>query len=333
MTAISYHATINDLQGFAFAGRGPFGRPRWFALLEQGLPETGGKTPLFLLARNGTGALALPLVLQGNGLENLDNWYGFTWAPLATPGADGPALLGAAARDLAARTHRVTLGKLPEEDGTAALIAAAFRRAGWLVRDDICDTNRFLPVAGRSYGEYLATRPGALRTTLKRKSGRLEVMIYNDFRDYAWAEYEDVYRHSWKPGEGDRALLRRFAQGEGAAGRIRLALARHDGAVVAAQFWTVEDGVAWIHKLAHRESARALSPGTVLTAALMQRVIDQDRVELVDFGTGDDRYKRDWMECTRPRRRLACWRPGDPRNWPAIGKAALRTLVSRRAAG
>ena len=36
MTAVSYHHTINDLQGLEFAADGPFGRREWFALLEQG---------------------------------------------------------------------------------------------------------------------------------------------------------------------------------------------------------------------------------------------------------------------------------------------------------
>ena len=85
--------------------------------------------------------------------------------------------------------------------------------------------------------------------------------------------------------------------------------------------------------MAHRESAKPLSPGTTLTAALMERVIDHDGVSLVDFGTGDDAYKRDWMEDARPRYRLECWRKGDPRNWPAIGKARLRKLVSANAHG
>ena len=77
----------------------------------------------------------------------------------------------------------------------------------------------------------------------------------------------------------------------------------------------------------------SLSPGTTLTAALLERVIDGDGVDLVDFGTGDDAYKRDWMEEARPRYRLQCWRKRDPRNWPAIAKARLRTLVSRRGGG
>ncbi len=64
-----------------------------------------------------------------------------------------------------------------------------------------------------------------------------------------------------------------------------------------------------------------LSAGTTLTAALFAHVIDRDRVELVDFGTGDDPYKRDWMEQVRPRYRLACWSPRQPAQLAADGQS------------
>ena len=98
------------------------------------------------------------------------------------------------------------------------------------------------------------------------------------------------------------------------------------GAVVAAQFWTVEHGTAWIHKLAHLESAKPLSAGTTLSAALFEHVIDRDKVELIDFGTGNDPYKADWMELDRPRYRIDCLDPAQPRAWPALAKRALAPL-------
>ncbi len=202
-----------------------------------------------------------------------------------------------------------------------------------MVAREWCDSNHVLEVAGRSFAEYLGGRPGPVRTTLKRKAKKVSIEILRDFHRDAWQDYETVYAESWKPGEGDPTLLRRFAEAEGAAGRLRVGLARHEGDVVAAQFWTVEDGTAYIHKLAHRESAKPLSAGTTLTAALFEHTIDRDCVKLVDFGTGDDPYKRDWMEQVRPRYRLTCWRRGAPRNWPEMGKALLRRLVSRGAHG
>jgi hypothetical protein len=328
VTAVSYHDTVNDLQGLAFAEGGPFARREWFALL-----ENAGARPFVALACEGDEAVALTLTRGAGGLENLTNWYAFTWTELATGPTARPALLERLARDLASRASSLTLSKLPDEDGTATRLETAFRQAGWFVRRERCDTNHVLQVAGRSYADYLAARPGPLRTTLKRKAKKVQVEILTQFDPDAWSSYQAVYAESWKPEEGDPDLLRRFAESEGKAGRLRLGVARHEGEVVAAQMWTVEGGVAYIHKLAHLESAKPLSAGTTLTAALFEHVIDRDGVEWVDFGTGDDPYKRDWMEQVRPRYRLTCWRPSDPRNWPAIGKAWLRKLVSRPYAG
>jgi hypothetical protein len=323
VTAISYHASVKDVQAQPLAANGPFGRREWFEKLEATEPQ-----PVFAVAEDASGAVVLPLRRCGRRLESLLNWYGFTWRPLATPYGSLDSLTTALAEGLAAQTSHVVLDRLPDEDGTARQLERAFTRAGWLVTCEPCDTNHVLPVAGRSYAEYLASRRGQLRVNLKRKAKRVDVEIVTSFDEFIWTSYEEIYAESWKPEEGDPALLRAFAEAEGAAGRIRLAVARHEGEAVAAQFWTVEDGTAYIHKLAHRESARPLSPGTTLTAALMEHVIDRDRVALVDFGTGDDAYKRDWMDDARPRYRLECWRKGDPRNWPAIGKRRLRTLVS-----
>jgi hypothetical protein len=328
VTAISYHASVKDVQAQPLAPAGPFARLDWFERLEATQPQ-----PLYAVAEDASGAVVLPLRRKGRRIESLLNWYGFTWRPLATPYGSVDSLTTALAKGLADQSSTIVLDRLPDEDGTARQLQRAFELAGWLVRREQCDTNRVLPIAGRSFAEYLEGRPGQLRTTLKRKAKKVDVEIVERFDEDIWASYEDIYGESWKPEEGDPALLRAFAEAEGAAGRIRLAIARSDGQPVAAQFWTVEGHTAYIHKLAHRESARALSPGTTLTAALLEHVIDRDRVELVDFGTGDDAYKRDWMEEERPRYRLTCWRKGDPRNWPAIGKARLRTLVSAHAHG
>ncbi len=328
VTAISYHDTVNDLQGLDWSASSPFARLEWFRLLEE-----SGVAPVFATIRKGGDAVTLPLRRNGARMESLTNWYAFTWADMRTSGLTDCTMAEDLARDLARRTVRVELSKLPEDDGTEGRLANAFEKAGWIVLRSPCDTNHILKLRGRDYCEYLADRPGRVRTTLKRKAKKVEVTLATSFSDEDWAFYEDIYADSWKPEEGDPAMLRRFAEGESVSGRYRFGLARHEGTPVAAQFWTVDSGIAYIHKLAHRESARPLSPGTTVTAALLQHVINTDGVTMVDFGTGDDPYKRDWMEDTRTRWRLSCLRPGSPRNWPDICKAALRKLVSRDLAG
>lgn len=329
MIATSYHDTVNVLQAPGFESASPFGRPEWFALLA----GEGGLPALIAMARQDDQAAALPLMRDGNALTSLANWYSFTWQPLLTAEAASEELFTAIARDLKKKEKRITLHALPDEDGTASMLARAFRAAGWWVIREEYDSNHILVVERRTYQDYLAGRHGSLRTTLKRKAKKVEIEIHTAFDANAWDEYETVYANSWKPAEGRPAMLRAFAKQEGAAGRLRLGIARHEGRAIAAQFWTVEMGTAYIHKLAHVKEAEPLSAGTVLTSALFEHVIDVDLVALIDFGTGDDPYKSMWMDTKRPRYRLDCHLPGNPASWRYFVKAGLRKLASSRHAG
>lgn len=324
MVDCSYQSKVNVLQGLNLASASPFDRAEWFTLLAEALPEAR-----IAVAVNGKGTAALPLVERPQRLEPLVNWYAFGWRPLFTPDAEREVLLADLARMLKTRRSRVTFWPVPEEDKSASTIESAFQKAGWITRRSVFDTCHVLPVEGRSYADYLAGRPGRLRTTLKRKAKKLGVEIHRDFNTSVWDTYEEIYSQSWKPEESDPALLRAFAEAEGNAGRIRLGLACHEGRPIAVQFWTVESGRAFIHKLAHLPDAQPLSPGSVLTAALMEHVIDKDRVNVVDFGTGDDPYKRDWMESTEPRYLIDCHDPAALRSWPYIIRNTAQNLASR----
>jgi hypothetical protein len=326
---VEYHADLKEVQSDAELARllsaeiqsAPFDRLDWWHLLA----EHCDLVPQLAIARNGTGNAVLPLAGTGAHLTQLANWYTFRFRPIITPGADASGLLTKLARDLPAKARRVTLSGLPAAD--ADLLGAAFSKAGWLVRREQSDVNHVLTLAGRDYDAFLAARPGRLRTTLKRKSGKVATQVLTRFDEAVWAAYEDIYAESWKPEEGSPAFLRAFAQAEGAAGRLRLAIAQSpEGEAIAAQMWTVEGGTAFIHKLAHRESAKPLSPGSVLSAALFRHVIDVDKVAMIDFGTGDDPYKRDWMEEVRPRYRLDLIRPQTPANWPILARMGLKSL-------
>ena len=323
-----YHKEVTIVQAAqppacACAATSPFDRPEWFALLAE------SRAGAFEAEAAAEGALArLSLNSVDGRIEALRNWYAFTWRPHAPLGPAGDASLAILARDLKREAPRVILWPLPDEDGSATRLARAFRAAGWAVSLDQCDENHVLNVRGRSFAEYWASRPGRLRTTLKRKAKKVEVEIIEYFDARRWDHYESIYAESWKPSEDEPDLLRRFAKQEGAAGRIRLGVAYAEGTPVAAQFWTVENGIAYIHKLAHLESAKPISPGTTLSAALFEHVIDRDKVRLVDFGTGSDAYKRDWMEEVRPRYRLDALNPSRPAAWPPLAKRTARAILA-----
>jgi Acetyltransferase (GNAT) domain len=292
------------------------------------------REPLLLRASDGAAELWLPLMLAGRGhYASLANWYNFHWRPVFAGAGDEVtklSLLREVALQAKAHARRMSLAPLPDEEHSATLIANAFEQAGWAVFREECDENHYLQVKGRSFDSYWEGRPSRLKNTVKRKgkSGAVTIRIEREYSAESWRDYERVYARSWKPHEGSPDFLRQLAEQESVAGALRLGIAYIEGQPVAAQFWTVENGTALIHKLAHDERHMAASPGTLLSAALFQHVIDVDHVETIDFGTGNDAYKTEWMEAVRPRYRLELFWPNNPANWPHI---ALRTFRAYRA--
>lgn len=330
MIEARYHDRVNVLQELfasSSAATGPsrfaapFDRVEWYTLLA----ETG-LTPLIAIASDDEDSAALALTEDAGQITPLRNWYSFTWRQLAPAGAQGDRLLAEIARQLKSRGHRVTLEPVPDEDGSATRLAHAFADAGWRVEVSECDANHVLHVGDMDFASYWAARPGKLRTTLKRKAKKVETKVLTEFDDALWDDYETIYASSWKPEEDHPAMLREFASEEGAAGRLRFGIAWHEGKPVAAQCWTVESGTAFIHKLAYLESARNLSAGTTLSAALFEHVIDQDRVHTVDFGTGDQSYKADWMNAVRPRYKIDCLDLSRAKAWVDLAKLTLGRL-------
>jgi CelD/BcsL family acetyltransferase involved in cellulose biosynthesis len=116
---------------------------------------------------------------------------------------------------------------------------------------------------------------------------------------------------------------------------LRLGILDWQGEPVAAQFWFTLDGRANIFKLAYDDRHRALSAGTVLSAAMFQHALEVDGVKEIDFLAGDDAYKQDWMSARRQRVGLVATDPRTllglsvglaekARSWAAAGRAAWR---------
>jgi CelD/BcsL family acetyltransferase involved in cellulose biosynthesis len=82
-------------------------------------------------------------------------------------------------------------------------------------------------------------------------------------------------------------------------------------------------------KLAHDEAARAASPGTVLTALMIRRLLGEDRVRVLDFGRGDDPYKRLWVGSRRRRIGLVLADPLSPQGLAALGRQWAGSLLRR----
>lgn len=302
---------LDSLDGLArdasrAAQSGFYDRHDWLALT--GAHIYPGDPLAIATAHEGDAAAWLPLHDCGGGHgRGLASWYTLAFAPLFTPGTDPDTrarLLGDLARVLRRRFD--TLSLWPLEADVATQLQAAFRAQGWLPRLQFETANWVADTAGLDFDAYWANRPSKLRNTVRRrtKNSPFTTEVLDRFDDAAWDAYEAVYAHSWKPDEGAPAFLRAAAAAEGAAGTLRLGIARRDGVPVAAQFWTVENGHATIHKLAYLESERELSPGTLLSVAMFRHVLDRDHPAVIDYGNGNEPYKAEWMDTRRERFRL-----------------------------
>ena len=111
---------------------------------------------------------------------------------------------------------------------------------------------------------------------------------------------------------------------------MRLGIAREGGHAVAAQFWTVDGRTANIHSMADIADADGLSPGTLLSQAMFRDVIDVDKVERIDFGAGEQAYKRDWADSAAPLYRIDLFNLKKPQAWlPAIRESLSHLRRSR----
>lgn len=297
-----------------------FDRLAWFRLIAEHCPPPGR----LLAARAGNTWLFL--AAEGRRARAYSAWYSLRVGLIGGCRGAGDIADSARKRLSGIEFH-------PVED--PELLASALRGAGWIVRVSPSTASWRADTGGKSFADYWAARPSRLRSTAARKgrTAGLTIEVHRAFDPPAWAAYEAVYRASWKPEEGSFAFLRALAEQEGAAGTLRLGIACKDGEPVAAQLWTVENGTAWIHKLAYREDSRSLSPGTILGEAMFRSAIDEDRVATIDYGTGDEPYKADWMDRRETLWRIEAFNPRTPAGLAGAARAAAGRLVRRLRSG
>ncbi len=164
------------------------------------------------------------------------------------------------------------------------------------------------PCQGQMFSDYLDTRPSMLRNTIERKRRRLDrdhghrVRVFTD-RDIelGLADYQAVYGSSWKANEAHPQFIGQLVCRLASRGWLRLGILYAHRIPIAAQLWIVAYGKACIFRLAYDEAWRQYSPGSILTAHLIEHVVTGDQVKELDFLIGNERYKRDWMSRRRER--------------------------------
>jgi Acetyltransferase (GNAT) domain len=271
----------------------------------------------------------------GRVLHSLTNAYSCEHRIILGPSVDRAIALQQLADCLARESpawHRLMLAGFDPADPAVAALALALRNAGMAVKPFFDSGTWYEATAGLSFADYWANRPSMLRNTWRRKAARLERFGPPQFKYYdsieelesGIADYQEVYRNSWKPDENFPLFIPELIRMAARQGALRMGILHFDGRPAAAQFWIVWQGRACIYKLAHDKSVDDYSPGTILTMRMMELVLSRDKPMEVNFGRGDDSYKRLWLSRRRERWGLAA---ANPRTLRGLGHALRQTAA------
>lgn len=276
----------------------------------------------FYVLRHGTQVLAvLPLraekVRPGWRLYALGNYYTALYEPAMVRNLkphDLTTLLAVVRNDFAG-VSSFRLFPMNRESHSYQTLLGALQLQGWMTFEFFAFGNWYLPVKG-SWQDYLTSRDGKLRNTLKRMTkkfasngGTLQLVTKAADMPAAIAAYEQVYAKSWKKPEPFADFSPGLLHTCASQGWLRLGLAWLNGQPIAAQLWIVAHGRAEIFKLAYDEAFKAHAPGTLLSAMLMQHVFEVDKVHEVDYLIGDDPYKKTWVTNRRERWGIVAYNP------------------------
>ncbi len=328
--------TLSWYRNFVENALAPSERPRIYTV--DSAADQGAGRAVLLMRRSGSGA-GSPASRR---LSGLSSYYTSLFGPVLDPDdPDVQGVLGALASAIARdeiRWDRIDLHPLALDGPVFPALVKAFRDAGFAAQSYFCFGNWYLPVGGRSYAEYFETLPSQLKNTVTRKKKQLEklksrIVVCRDEAglEEAVGAYERIYAVSWKVPEPYPHFISGLCRTCAALGCLRLGIVYLDDQPVAAQIWIVHAGIAAIYKLAYDERFAKLSAGSILTAHLMEHVIDTDKVHEVDYLTGDDAYKKDWMSDRRERWGIAAFNLRTPLGmlaaaWHFGARAAKRTL-------
>lgn len=164
-----------------------------------------------------------------------------------------------------------------------------------------------------TFEQYYAQLPSQLKNTLSRRGKKLakstsyniDIVSSDDLFDRAFNAYKAVYTESWKGDEYSYDFIEQVCRSALAKNQLRLGILYVNDKPAAAQIWfvqsTKEMTTASIFKLAYHPDFQQFSVGSILSLAISEYVLSHDKVDMIEFGMGDESYKQDWLKMTKSR--------------------------------
>jgi Acetyltransferase (GNAT) domain len=246
--------------------------------------------------------------------DSFSNFYTMSYNYL---GSGAPEDLSPLASNLASLgSNVIRLNPIASENGASRQLAEALENNGFAVRTTEAFGNWVEPTSGRSFDQYFSARSSQTINTYRRKRKALEKSHVWKFRmlqsssenlEQGIEDYLSVYRQSWKQPENFAQFTQELIRLTASHNLLRLGIVEVDGEPAAAQLWIRDGESSIIYKLAHVPKFEGFSVGLILMVEMLKHAFDRDRVALIDFGSGDDAYKSNWMSQRRSRDTLTAF--------------------------
>jgi len=199
--------------------------------------------------------------------------------------------------------HCIYLEPLRNNDQTTQYLTDSLKANKYWCISYVKSGNWYHQLTDNKFDTYFEKLPSRVKNTITRKRNHIEknydfeIKISHKYDDILqlFGDYETVYRKSWKKTEPHPEFIKDFALASATKGWARLGILYIENKPIAAQLWFVKDRIASIFKLSYDQEYKSLSAGSILTVELIRYAVEIDNVNLLDYLTGDDNYKKDWM--------------------------------------
>jgi len=213
-------------------------------------------------------------------------------------------------RDQYRKWDVMELDRIPEENNIFSIFNDILSQLRLNFRTYFSAGNWYLDKINYSFSEYFENLPKKIQKDVQYcrrrlgKMGNLQTLIELDSGslDHYLDLYDKVRAKSWKAQEKDKTFIREFTKLTAERGWMRLAFLWYNDVPIACQKWIVCDQRAYIWDVLHDEDYGKHSPGKILSTDVSQYVFDHDKVIEIDFMTGDEPYKKDWIPKRRERK-------------------------------
>lgn len=293
-----------------------FGKLEWFNLLHKHIIEHNQEVIFYCVLNMQKKIEAIfPLIKSPNknnsgySLKSLANFYSMEYRPLIIKKSrNSRKAINAFVHYLATEERDwITLELFPIDEGELSNIYLKEElNKHFSIAFSLCHKNWVYRNNNEKYDDFITYSPSRVRSIKRderriKKDHEIQIKIWTDDIDIEECiqDYFLIYNNSWKNKEQYPEFIPELIRLCASEKILRLGILYVDNIPTAAQLNIFHDNITLIYKLSYHEEYKHLSTGAILSFHMMQYAFDKDKSMEIDYGCGDDAYKREWMDLCR----------------------------------